>query len=144
MSVGRLVVLVRGWDDSPRHTCVLKLQMLQHLQPRYHGEEDEGRFFDESKLKKHMFQACGMSSLEAYMERNDMSRLEARKHQPRATGKAGPTMTSVTELCAKVTSQLSLPKIATRGVSLSHPLMEGSSREPAARYRKYGQGCKVL
>lgn len=71
----------------------------------------------ESKLQKNMFQACGMSFLEAYMELNDISRLEARKHQPRATGKAGPTMTSVTELCAKVTSQLSLPKIATRGVS---------------------------
>lgn len=73
VSVGRLVALVRGWDDSPRHTCVLKLQMLQHLQPRYHGEEDEGRFFEnfclripnfteicsyESKFKKHMVQAC--------------------------------------------------------------------------------------
>lgn len=72
--------------------------------------------------------------------------IEARKHQPRATGKAGSTMTSVAELCAKVTSQLSLPKIATRGVSryLLAFCMEGSSREPAARYRKYGQGCKVL
>lgn len=29
----------------------------------------------ESKLKKNMVHACGMSFLEAYMERNDMSRL---------------------------------------------------------------------
>ena len=68
----------------------------------------------ESKLKKNMFQACGMGFFRS-INCNDISRLEARNVNQGQPRKAGPTMTSVTELCAKVTSQLSLRKLQLEG-----------------------------